>query len=147
MIGRVGGLTFGALLALAWLPQCGSFMQLRKVTGYYECVRPEGVRESITISGYGWIAWVRGRDQQQFEFELKGEDLMRIATVEEPNLGQDFSFTRQGDELYLTPKLGDSKCERWVHRRAPSKETPESVPDPLQLSYVGGTDLFGHTRP
>lgn len=140
MISRVIAMSFGGLLALAYVPQCDTYMQLRKVTGYYECVRPEGVRESILISGYGMIAWSNGEDQQELLFELKSEDLLRMATADakgEATMWQDFSYTRQGDELYLAPKLSGSSCERWVQRKAPSKDSrPESVPNPLQLSFL-----------
>lgn len=132
MFSRVVSVSLAAVVAVAWLPQCGSYMQLRKVTGYYECVRPEGVKESMLISGYGYVAWSGLGEEEQYAFELKGKENMRMASTDsqgEPTLWQDFSYTRQGDELYFAPKLPKSSCERWVQRQAPSRDSRPTGPE------------------
>lgn len=137
VISRVAIVAMGGLLAITFIPQCGTYRQLRGVTGYYECVRPAETREAINISGFGVVTWVRGKEQAQYPFELKGKDGFRMSTVDSkgnPTVWRDFVYTRQGDELWFTPKLPNSGCERWVSRKAPSNFSPQTMPDPLDLS-------------
>lgn len=134
---RVAIVAMGGLMAIAFIPQCGMYRQMRTVAGYYECVRPAEVREAINVSGYGYVTWMRGEEQAQYQFELKGKDGFRMATVDAkgvPTLWRDFVYERQGDELWFTPGLPDSGCERWISRKAPSNLPPQTMPDPLDLN-------------
>lgn len=134
---RVAVLSLGGLMAISFIPQCGAMKQMRTVAGYYECVRPAGVRESITISGYGWLAWSSGnKETARYQFELKGSEKFRMATSDskgEPTLWKEYVYSRQGDELWFTPGLPNAGCERWISRKAPTKPDAKDMPDPLDL--------------
>lgn len=129
----------GAAMVFAYAPQCGMYLQMREVAGYYECVRPQGVSESILISGYGSLTWSAGADKAQYLFELNNKDTFRLATPSasgEPTVWRTINYTRQGDELWFAPRLPGSGCERWVSRKGPSKLPPNSVANPLQWVHA-----------
>lgn len=137
VISRVMVVVMGAALMLSFAPQCGMYLQLREVAGYYECVRPADVKESINISGYGVLSWsAGGKELAQYLFELQGAEKFRMSTADgqgKPTVWQNYSYTREGDELYFNPRLSGSGCERWVSRKAPSRNVdPKSVPNILE---------------
>jgi len=129
----------GVAVVFAYAPQCGMYLQMREVAGYYECVRPQGVSESILISGYGSLGWAAGAEKAQYHFELKNKDTFRLATPSaggEPTVWRTVNYTRSGDELWFAPQLPGSGCERWVSRKGPSKLPPNSVANPSPVAKV-----------